>query len=125
MNKLVLFGLLALIINSINATYYFEYCYDYDPKEVDSLRSINDGEIDGDICSIFKTEDDFTHCCYIKDSTNKTIDTHCVQIKDDHYENIKNFKKYVRDENNDGDFEIDCSSKFAAISLFVILSLLF
>ena len=125
MNKLILFGLLALIINSIYAKYYFKFCSDYDPDEADELRKMAEDDFDGDMSSIFKTDEDYTHCCYVKDSTNSTINSHCVQIKDDHYENIKNFKKYIRDENDDGDFGIDCSSKFVALSLFILLSLLF
>ncbi len=124
MNKLILFGLLALIINSVYADFTFDYCADYDPDQMSVLEDIAEEDIDGDICKLFKTDKDYTHCCYIKDSKTE-FNKHCVQIKDDYYENIKNFKKYVRDENEDGDLEIDCSSKFVSISLFAVLALLF
>ena len=126
MNKLILFGLLALIINSVYAVFPFKNCSDYEMSDIDQeLKELAGEDFDGDVCKLFKTNDDYTHCCYIKKSTNVSLNTHCVQIKDDYYENIKNFKKYVRDENEDGDLEIDCSNKFVSISLFAVLALLF
>ena len=127
MNKLIVFGLLALIINTIYATYSFSYCekfLDFE-KELKGLADSDDFE---EICSIFKTTvdfNDFTHCCFVKETKNDTISSRCVQITDDQYENIKKFKKYIIDENGDDDFEIDCSSKFVALSLFAVLAILF
>ena len=124
MNKLIVLGLLALIINTIYATYSFSYCekfLDFE-KELKGLADSDDYE---EICSIFKIKDDFTHCCFVKETKNDTISSRCVQITDDQYENIKKFKKYIIDENGDDDFEIDCSSKFVALSLFAVLAILF
>ena len=122
MNKLIVLGLLALIINTIN-TYDFTTCVEFDENKSD-LQSVAGDDFE-DVCPIFKTTGDFTHCCYVKESTNSSIVANCVQITDDQYENIKNFKKYIKDENGDDDFEIDCSSRFVAISLFALLAFLF
>ena len=127
MNKLTLFGLLALVISSVYAQVNFEYCSDYNPLlEVDYKEDTGD-DINGDLCSIFKTDGDRTHCCYVENlviDNDQSYNHHCIQITDDQYENIKNFKKYVRGEYNSEDFEIDCSSKFVSISLFAVLALL-
>ncbi len=126
MNKLALFGLLALVISSVYAQINFDYCADYNPLlEVDYKEDTGE-DINGDLCSIFKTDLDRTHCCYAENliiNNDQSKNHHCIQITDDQYENIKNFKKYVRDEYS-SDFEIDCSSKFVSISLFAILALL-
>ena len=124
MNKLIVLGLLAIIINSINATYTFTRCVNFDDEDKEELQSLVDDDFE-DACALLKTEGDFTHCCYVKESTNSSIVADCVQITDDQYENIKNFKKYIIDENGDDDFEIDCSSRFLAISLLAVLAFLF
>ena len=124
MNKLIVLGLLALIINTIYATYSFSYCdkfLDFEEK----YKGLADSDDYEEICSIFKITGDFTHCCFVKETKNDTISSRCVQITDDQYENIKKFKKYIIDENGDDDFEIDCSSKFVALSLFAVLAILF
>ena len=124
MNKLIALGLLAIIINSINATYSFTRCVDFDDNTKTKLQSLVDDDFE-DACALLKTEGDFTHCCYVKESSNSSSVADCVQITDDQYENIKNFKKYIIDENGDEDFEIDCSSRFLVISLFAVLAFLF
>ena len=49
-----------------------------------------------------------------------------VQVSDDEYENIGRYIKFSEDEYaNDADIEIDCSSKFLIIPLFVVFALLF
>ena len=122
MNKLIFLGLLALLISSIYA-YDFPLCPEYEEAVVD-LKDIVGDDFE-EVCPALKTEGDYTHCCYVKESSNSTISAKCVQITDDQYENIKNFKNYIKDENDDEDFKIDCSSNFVAISLFAVLVLLF
>ena len=124
MNKLIVLGLLALIINTIYATYSFSYCDKFLGFE-EKYKGLADSDDYEEICSIFKITGDFTHCCFVKETKNDTISSRCVQITDDQYENIKKFKKYIIDENGDDDFEIDCSSKFVALSLFAVLAILF
>ena len=101
----------------------FPLCPDYEEAEAD-LKDIVGDDFE-EVCPALKTKGDYTHCCYVKESSNSTISAKCVQITDDQYENIKNFKKYIKDENGDDDFKIDCSSNFVAISLFAVLVLLF
>ena len=122
MNKLIFLGLFALLISSIYA-YDFLPCAQYEEAE-EELKSLAGDDFE-EVCPILKTSGDYTHCCYIKESSNTTISAKCVQITDDQYENIKNFKNYIKDENDDEDFKIDCSSNFVAISLFAVLVLLF
>ena len=124
MNKLIVLGFLALIINTVYATYSFDLCVKFKEAETE-LKGLADSEDFDEICPLFRTTGDFTHCCFIKETKNDTILSRCVQITDDQYENIKNFKKYIIDENGDEDFEIDCSSRFLVISLFAVLAFLF
>ena len=125
MNKLTLFGLLALIISCVHSqTDFFQVCADDDV--IAAYKKERGDDIDGDFCSMFKTGGDRAHCCYAENliiNSDDSFNNHCIQITDDQYENIKNFKKYVRDEYN-SEFEIDCSSKFVSISLFAVLALL-
>ena len=71
-------------------------------------------------CRILTTGMDRTHCCYYK-SDNYT-EPYCREISDDAYENIKRYKKYLK--NFDGNIEIKCSSDYFTYSLFVLFALL-
>ena len=114
MNKLVLLGLLALLLNSINGEYY---CSDYSKVYASNL-----GDLEGEDCAMLTpTGQGKTHCCLfqIGDDT-----PYCDEISDDAYENIGRFVKYTEGQNTNTDVDIDCSSKFLSLSLFVILALL-
>ena len=77
---------------------------------------------DDDECLIHPTNINYTHCCYY--STDNYAG--CMEITDDQYENIKRFKKYMKEhyESYSG-FKIKCSGEFVTYSLFVLLALLF
>ena len=110
MNKLILFGLLALLINSV----FSLACRDY--------KSLNvSDDLDEDHCAMLSPEDGYTHCCLweINDAVS------CHGITDDEYENIGRYIDYLEDYRGYGDVDIDCSSKFISLSLFAILALLF
>ena len=114
MNKLILFGLLALLFNSING----------DIACTDWMRYFNTSNLEDeeDICSsLTPTTTGYTHCCYYDDGTNKR----CVELKDDEYENIGRYIKYLESRGNDYDVDINCSSKFLSLSLFAVAALLF
>ena len=115
MNKLILFGLLALLFNSINGDIACGRWMDYF-----SYQNLEDEE---DICSsLTPTTTGYTHCCYYDDGTNKR----CVELKDDEYENIGRFIKHLEDiSGTDPDIDINCSSQFLFLSLFVVAALLF
>ena len=138
MNKLILFGLLALLFNSINGDIA---CGDW-------MRYFNTSNLEDeeDICSsLTPTGTGYTHCCYMEtnDQSNQingcvelTDDTHCcyyddgtskscVELKDDEYENIGRYIKYLESRGNDYDVDINCSSKFLSLSLFAVAALLF
>ena len=115
MNKLILFGLLALLFNSINGDIACTRWYDHFNK--------TDLEEDEEICSSLTPSNGATHCCYME--TNDEIDG-CVELTDDEYENIGRYIKHKEDANNtDIDIDIDCSSKFLSLSLFAVAALLF
>ena len=111
MNKLLLFGLLALLINSVAPL----DCDDYGKLGI----AIND--LDEDHCAMLTPGDGYTHCCLfeINDRVN------CSEITDDQYENIGRYIDYLEDHVGYEDVDIDCSSKFISLSLFAILALLF
>ena len=126
MNKLIFFGLFALMFNYINSADVepIDFTTDSDYLCVDpaELQDQFGEELDEDICYLLETSGDKAHCCYISDGNSSG---HCIAITDDEFENIVRFKKYIRDRNVDEDFEIDCSSKFVTMSLFALLALLF
>ncbi len=111
MNKLILFGLLAVLINSA----FSLSCGSY------KSLNVSDDDLDEDHCAMLTPGDGYTHCCLfeINDAVN------CSEITDDQYENIGRYIDYLEDYRGYGDVDIDCSSKFISLSLFAILALLF
>ena len=109
MNKLILFGLLAVLINSV----FSLACGSWDKLNV----SLDD--LDEDHCAMLSPESG-THCCLFE--VNDAV--RCDEITDDAYENIGRYIDYWEDINGT-DIDIDCSSKFISLSLFAILALLF
>ena len=118
MNKVFLLLLSALLIIKINSEETL--CKQYGEK--DGETSINE-----DVCRRLKVEEDYTHCCYIK-QLNK-----CLQLTDDEYENIKRFKDYAKNhmseilgsepEGWNGKLTIKCSANILSSSLFILFSL--
>ena len=110
MNKLILFGLLALLINSV----FSLTCQNY------IKLNVSDEDLDEDHCAMLSPESG-THCCLweINDAVS------CREITDDQYENIGRYIDDLEDRLGYGDVDIDCSSKFISLSLFAILALLF
>ena len=76
---------------------------------------------DEDYCRMFPTPVNYTHCCYFKTDNLEG----CQPITDDQYENIKRYKKYMKQEPNYANFKIKCSGEFLTYSLFALLALLF
>ena len=109
MNKLILFGLLAVLINSV----FSLACGSWDKLNV----SLDD--LDEDHCAMLSPETG-THCCLFE--VNDAV--RCDEITDDEYENIGRYIDYWEDINGT-DIDVDCSSKFISLSLFAILALLF
>ena len=109
MNKLILFGLLAVLINSV----FSLACRSWDKLNV----SLDD--LDEDHCAMLSPETG-THCCLFE--VNDAV--RCDEITDDEYENIGRYIDYWEDINGT-DIDVDCSSKFISLSLFAILALLF
>ena len=111
MNKLILFGLLAVLINSA----FSLSCGSY------KSLNVSDDDLDEDHCAMLTPGDGYTHCCLfeINDAVN------CSEITDDQYENIGRYIDYLEDHVGYEDVDIDCSSKFISLSLFAILALLF
>ena len=124
MNRLILLALLSLCINFINGKVSIPDQFNIDCKET-TLKNLMEAaeELDEDVCILLETSEDRTHCCYYTDSSSDS--GKCIQITDDQYENIVNFKKFLRDESGDSDININCSSKFLSFSLFVVFALLF
>ena len=125
MNRLILLALLSLCINFINGI-SLPAKFNIDCQGQDStLKQLVDAaeELDEDVCILLGTSEDRTHCCYYTDSSSDS--GKCIQITDDQYENIVRFKKFLRDESQDDEIDIDCSSKFLSFSLFVVFALLF
>ena len=110
MNKLLLFGLLALLINSVAPL----ECGDWD-------KVVTLDDLDEDHCAMLTPASGYTHCCLFEIGGNKVG---CRGVTDDEYENIGRYKKYLEDRDNT-DYDIDCSSKFVTFSLFALLALLF
>ena len=124
MNRLILLALLSLCINFINGKVSIPDQFNIDCQET-TLKNLMEAmeELDEDVCILLETSEDRTHCCYYTDSSSDS--GKCIQITDDQYENIVNFKKFLRDESGDSDININCSSKFLSFSLFVVFALLF
>ena len=114
MNKLTLLGLLALFIAFINC--------DYDCGDLKNTVVKVPDDSDEEYCQMLKIGGEITHCCYV-DGGN--YEGQCIGLTDDQYENIVRYKKWHRDNYNDEDFGIDCSSKFISLSLFAVFALLF
>ena len=115
MNKLIIFGLLALFLNSINGEYT---CSDY----LTVYGSTNLEDLEGEDCAMLTpTREGMTHCCLFEIGD----EIYCGEVSDDQYENMGRFIKYTVDKNTNTDVDIDCSSKFLSLSLFVIFALLF
>ncbi len=114
MNKLILFGLLTLLFNSINGEIACEQWSSY----------FNQADLDEDVCSMLvPTTTGGTHCCYVEINGNPSA---CSELTDDRYENIDRFIKYYEDnDGTDDDVDIDCSSKFLSLSLIAVAALLF
>ena len=110
MNKLILFGLLAVLINSV----FSLACKDY------KSLNVSNEDLDEDHCAMLSPESG-THCCLweINDAVS------CDEITDDQYENIGRYIDWLEDYKGYGDVDIDCSSKFISLSLFAIIALLF
>ena len=110
MNKLLLFGLLALLINSVAPL----DCGDW-------YKVVTLDDLDEDHCAMLTPASGYTHCCLFEIGDKKVG---CQGVTDDEYENIGRYKKYLEDR-YDTDYDIDCSSKFVTFSLFALLALLF
>ena len=123
MNRLILLALLSLCINLINGKVSIpdKFNIDCQNSTMKQLADVMDA-VDEELCILLGTSEDRTHCCYY---TDRSDSCKCIQITDDQYENIVNFKKFLRDESGDSDINIDCSSKFLSFSLFVVFALLF
>ena len=115
MNKVFLLLLSALLIIKINSETRETLCNDYSEEQINE-----------DVCRRLKVEEDYTHCCYIK-QLNK-----CWQLTDDEYENIKRFKDYAKNHINqfesdatdwNGKLTIKCSANILSSSLFILFSL--
>ena len=113
MNKLILFGLLALLLNSINGDYS---CNQWSDNDVFGKKE----DLDGEDCAMLSPEFGKTHCCLYEEGDTKK----CFSFTDDEYENMGRVVKYIEDKNQT-DVDIDCSSKFLSLSLFAICALLF
>ena len=109
MNKLILFGLLAVLINS---------AFSLSCRSYKSLN-VSDDDLDEDHCAMLSPETG-THCCLFE--VNDAV--RCDEITYDEYENIGRYIDYWEDINGT-DIDVDCSSKFISLSLFAILALLF
>ena len=109
MNKLILFGLLAVLINSVFSLSCSKY----------GNLNISTDDLDEDHCAMLSPETG-THCCLFE--VNDAV--RCDEITDDEYENIGRYIDYWEDINGT-DIDVDCSSKFISLSLFAILALLF
>ena len=117
MNKLLLFGLLAILFNSVA------------PLECTSWPSlgVSPNDLDEDHCAMLTPKssgdtEEYTHCCRFEVGDNDNY--YCHGVTDDQYENIGRYKKYLEDSTGN-DYDIDCSSKFVTFSLFALLALLF
>ena len=107
MKEYLQIALLAIFIIGINGV---DVCGEFTPTNPDE-----------DYCRMYPTPVNYTHCCYFKSDTLEG----CQPITDDQYENIKRYKKYMKQEPNYANFKIKCSGEFLTYSLFALLALLF
>ena len=109
MNKAMKLVLLILSIAYINGE--FGACED--------SGSYGQGvELYADFCRIRTTEMDYTHCCYVKIDDVES----CKQITDDEFDNIKRYKKYLKNDHEK--VKIKCSSQYLSLSFLALLALL-
>ena len=119
MNKTILLLLFAFSIVGINSE--FELCNTVSSSYLEGLKDDDDR---GEYCRIHSTQQDFTHCCYLRATTQSGNEIRrCIEINDDAYENIKRYKNFLK--NTLSDVKIKCSSEFLTYSLFALLVLLF
>ena len=107
MKEYLQIALLAIFIIGINGV---DVCGEFTPTNPDE-----------DYCRMFPTPVNYTHCCHFK---SDSIDD-CRPITDDQYENIKRFKKYMKQDSIYANLKIKCSGEFLTYSLFALLALLF
>ena len=121
MNKAFLIILVALSIISVNSE--FHRCLDYNFVQnlgVEAEAADTDDLVD--YCRVLSTSTDKTHCCYVKEKIGETEKRYCTEISDDAYENIKRYKKFMK--NSRDKFKIKCGSEYLSYSLLVLLALL-
>ena len=119
LSLILLFALIAYALNTLPKTYVDDRaCIKLNVNVEETLKT----EYEEEYCASLKTTVNYTHCCMFED-TNGIIG--CGGITDDEYENIVRYKKYLRDQYDDEDIGIDCSSRFISISLLAVLALLF
>ena len=75
---------------------------------------------DEDVCRMYPTEENYTHCCYLERSGNSL----CKQLNDDQYENIKRYKNFLKSQGYT-DVKIKCAGEYLTYSLLALLALLF
>ena len=102
--QIILFAIFIVGINSVDAC----------------NRNIQNA--DEDVCRIYPTYQNYTHCCYFE--ADKQAYTGCTQITDDQYENIKRFKSFYKQYYDLSSLKIKCSGKFLTYSFFALLALL-
>ena len=107
MKEYLQIALLAIFIIGINGV---DVCGEFTPTNPDE-----------DYCRMYPTPVNYTHCCYFKSDTLEG----CQPITDDQYENIKRYKKYMKQDPNYANLKIKCSGEFLTYSLFALLALLF
>ena len=108
MNKTLRIIIVALAIISIKCE--FELCHNHNYT----------GENDEDECIYLTTGTNYTHCCLLEADE---LSSRCYQITDDEYENIKDFKNYLK--NTYSNVKIKCSADFLSFALLALLIILF
>ena len=98
-------ALLAIFIIEING-------------QVTACEEVTQG--DEDVCRMYPTEVDYTHCCYVEMDDGSS----CRQLNDDQYENVKRYKDYLKSQGHSG-VKIKCAGEFLTYSLLALLALLF
>ena len=107
MNKTLGMIIVALAIISIKCE--FELCQSHKYT----------GDNDEDECIYLTTATNYTHCCLLEaDNESK-----CYQLTDDEFENIKNFKSYLK--NTYSNVKIKCSADYLSFALLAFLIILF
>ena len=111
MKKAFLIILVALTFIAVNSE--FHLCEHFSFSHID-----DDSDLREDYCRVLSTSTDKTHCCYFRNDTGES----CKEISDDAYENIKRYKKYLKNFSNT--VKIKCSSEYLSYSLFALIALL-